>query len=390
MIYKILYFYFLKQFLFLFLSRSLINTSSINKIIRLGDNDFRYVHFNYFSNGDMIIDTSAYPVSKERRFFGLKTNGRYYFNSLDNEEASVCSINVDHDNGRIEGESYRINLISSNNDYNEKEVILGISKAGSKIRYAEIYDLENKSMMAKYETTEIFGNIYSDCFSITKSPDELDNIYTIAYVIKKEELFYIEIRKTYFLFDISLRYIHYKEYEIQTGDQKNLSCFYIQSLLYLYFYLSSDSCNLRIRAYSPDFSTEVKSNVYEASSNYDGATFFKGIHLKGNIGVFSYYKIDQDYPTISILNCGNDAKMYSYNGYDEINLNKETDFNKDVNLNDIIKLNDFQICYISVNGEEKTKFKIIIFTLYKNDNFMNIRYYNNEMWNNYGVRIFSI
>ena len=83
--YKILDLHFSKQFLFIFLSISLVNPSSINKVIRLGDNDFRYINFNYFSNGDMIVDTSAYPISQERRFFGLKTNGRFYFNSLDNE-----------------------------------------------------------------------------------------------------------------------------------------------------------------------------------------------------------------------------------------------------------------------------------------------------------------
>ena len=383
--YKIFYFCFLKHFLFLFLSRNFVNLSSINKIIRIGDHNFRYIHFSYFSNGDMIIDTSAYPISQERRFFGLKTNGRFFF---DNEETPYCSINVDHDKGRIEGESYRITIKSDNIDYNGKEVILGISKAADEVHYVEIYDLDNKTLMAKYLTTEKFGNIYSDYFSITKSPDETDNVYTIAYVDKQPGDFYIQIRKAYFTFDTSLKYMNKTNYEIQTGDQRTLSCFYIEKLLYLCYYLSADALHLRVRAYSPDFSTEVKSNVYDAPSTYGGSTFFKGIHFKANNGIFTYYKIAQNYPTISILNCLNNGTMYPYNNFGEINLDKETDFNKDVNLNDIIKINDYQICYISVNGDDKTKFKIIIFTLYNNDTLMNIRYYSNEMWNNYGVRIF--
>ena len=44
----------------------------LNNIIRLGGNDSRYSHFTFNENGDMIIDTSYYPVSQERIFFGLK------------------------------------------------------------------------------------------------------------------------------------------------------------------------------------------------------------------------------------------------------------------------------------------------------------------------------
>ena len=389
--YKIFYFYFLKVFLFLFLSKIFVNPSSINKLIRLGDDDFRYCRFSYLSSGDMILDTSSYPVSKERRFFGLKTDGRFYFNSADNEEAPYCSINVDHEDGRIEGESYRINLISTNSEYNGKEVILGISKAADEVHYVEIYDLENRNMITKFLTTEIFGNIYSDYFSITKSPDETNNIYTIAYVDKQPSEFYIKIKKTYFRFDTILRYIHKNEYDIPTGDQRILSCFYTQEILfYLCYYLSADAHNLRIRTYDQAFTEKKKLTIYEARepAKYNSKTFFKGIHLKGAIGVFTYYKIDKNYPTISILKCDINGNLDPYKSFSGIDLHKEEDFNKDVNLNDIIKLNDFQICYISVNGEDKTKFKIIIFTLYKDDSLMNIRYYNNEMWNNYGVRIF--
>ena len=390
--YKIFYCCFFGAFLFLFLSINFVSSSSINKIIRLGDNNFRYIHFSYFSNGDMIVDTSCYPISQERRFFGLKTNGRFFFNSTDNEEIPYCSINVDHDEGRIEGESYRITIKSDNNDYNGKEVILGISKAGDEVHYVEIYDLENGSLMAKYLTTEIFGNIYSDYFSISKSPDESDNVYTIAYVEKKPDNLYIEIRKTYFIFDTSLTYFHKTNFEIQTGDQRTLSCFYTQVtpaiLFYLCYYLSADALHLRVRAYSPVFVEQAKSTIYDAPSVYGGTTFLKGILFKNNIGVFTYYKIDKSYPTISFLKCEVGGNMTAYNDFGEINLDKEIDFNKNVNFNDIIKLNDIQICYISINGEDKTKFKIIIFTLYKNDELMNIRYYNNEMWNNYGVRIF--
>ena len=43
--------------------------------------------------------------------------------------------------------------------------------------------------------------------------------------------------------------------------------------------------------------------------------------------------------------------------------------------------------FISVNTD-KTIFKIVVLTLYKNDSLLNIRYYNIEMWTNYGIKIF--
>ena len=341
----------------------------------------RYGHFTFYSNGDMILDSSSYPYSKDRRFFGLKNNGEYFFNSSECE-GSICSITVDHSNGRIEGESYCIKLTTTNSYYNGKELILGISKSPDGNQYLEIYDLNNKNF-TKILTSEVFGNIYCDCFSIIKSPDESGNIYTIAYVIKKPDDFYIEIRKTKFTYENNIiGYNHVIEYEIQTGDQKILSCFYTKNLYYLCFYLSRDALYLRIRAYNSNFSSEVKTIIYQSPSTYESSTFFKGILLKGEIGVFSYFKKGENYPTVAILKCDNEGKMNPYMSFGEINLDKEKNFTKDINLNDMIKISDFQICFIStIIG--KTKFKIILLKLYKDDQLMNIRYYNLEMWNDY-------
>ena len=384
MINKIIYFCFLKKILFLFLSMHLISPSLLNRIIRIAENNYRYIHFSYFSNGDMIIDSSAYPISNGRIFFGLKENGSFYF---DNGETGHCIITVDHSFGRIEGESYAIKINSTNSEYDGKELILGISKAVDETHYAEVYNLDDKNMMAKYLINDIFGNIYSDCFSIEKSPDETGDVYTIAYVIKQTDKYYINIKKTYFSFESTLTYNNIKDHPIRTGDQKTLSCFYIKSLYYLCYYLSLEGVNLRIRIYPPDFSNDdLKTNVYDAPSTYTSSTFFKGIYLKDDIGVFAFYKINNNFPTISILKYDNQA-MVPYNGFTDIDINKEIDFNKDVNLNDMIKLNDFQICFFGVNTG-RTQFKIVVLTLYKNDSLMNIRYYNIEMWNHYAIKIF--
>ena len=59
--------------LIIFQSIKLIFSETLlNNIIRLGDGGFGYNHFSFNSDGDMIIDSEAYPISNERRFFGLK------------------------------------------------------------------------------------------------------------------------------------------------------------------------------------------------------------------------------------------------------------------------------------------------------------------------------
>ena len=76
---------FLHLILFLFLLINFALPKLLNNIIRLGDSSFKYTHFSFNSNEDMIIDISSYPVSSERRFFGLKKNERFFFKESNKE-----------------------------------------------------------------------------------------------------------------------------------------------------------------------------------------------------------------------------------------------------------------------------------------------------------------
>ena len=83
---KNFYIYCFIYILIIFQSIKLILSEPLlNNIIRLGDEGFGYNHFSFNSNGDMIIDSESYPVSNERRFFGLKKNGRFYFKDSNNK-----------------------------------------------------------------------------------------------------------------------------------------------------------------------------------------------------------------------------------------------------------------------------------------------------------------
>ena len=379
------YLYFIVNAFILFQLIYFINPLLLNNIIRIGDNNLRYCHFSYNSYGDMFIDISSFPISKERRFFGLKYNGQFYFNSASNQKTAHYSLTMNHARGRIEGESFLVKLTSSNSKFHGKELIYGISKyASDSGNCVEVYNLDNKNS-TKYTTSNVFGKIISDSFSFFKAPDDVDSqyLYTIAYIVSdNSNNYFINIKKTYFTFDNNNGILHIKQLSYQAGNHRKISCFYTENPKYICFYLNNNK-NLIIMALKYDFSdAPVNTNVHQSNS-YGSRFFFKGIHLKGEIGFFIYFKENTNSPTISIYECDNNYKMVPYSNFVDINVGKTT-FESDILLNDIIKLNDYQVCYCSLDSN-KIYFKFVIFTLYKNDELMNIRYYKIEL--NYGLLI---
>ena len=384
--------FFLYSSFFLFLILQLFNyviPKLLNRIIKLGENNLRYGHFSFNSNGDMIVDTSAFPVNKERKFFGLKKNGRFFFKDTNGKEIPFISIYADHTKGRIEGESYFIKLTSSDSNINGRELLFGISKNedSNPGYFAELYNLNAKNM-TKYITSNILGNLIADSFTITKFPDESSSTYyyIFTYIVFNYGFYYLNIKKTYFSFDLNEGYHHVIEKQsLQVMFHRMVSCFYTKNLLYICTYLNL-YYQLKIIVYNLDFSSSTESSLYESFIIYGERLFFKGIHLKEEIGFFIYFTPNVYYPTFSILQCNNDKSMTPYSNFDKINVDKTT-FDNDDTRNDLIKLNDFQTCFVSCNSD-RTYFKFVTFTLYKTDTLMNIRYYQIQMWPEYNIKIF--
>ena len=321
----------------------------LNNIIRLGDEGFGYNHFSFNSNGDMIIDSEAFPVSNERRFFGLKKNGRFYFKDSNNKEIAYYSMNVENGNkGRIGGESFFIKLSSNDSNIHGRELLCGISK-----NYIELYDLNNKNYTL-YNTTDIYGNIYTNTFSVSKSSDQSNSsyYYIFGYLSKGSNSSYLGIRKTYFSFELSNGFKHEKTINFtEISLMKSISCFFTDNNKYICLYVSKNY-HLRIRVFDYLFSNEsIKSNVNDSIIK-DENIFFKGIHLKEEIGFFIYFIGNTSYyPYISIKQCNNKSEMVNYN-FNEILVSIKS-FNKNYLLNDVIKLNNYQVCYISTSSDYK-------------------------------------
>ena len=161
--------YYIKILFLIFIPQKEVLSQVLNKIIPLGVNNssnFRYSHFSFSSNGDMIVDSSSYPETKERRFFGLKKNGQFYFTDSNNHSTPYHSLKSIF-GGRLEGESLFFKL----SENNCQELLMGISKYLS--QYLEIYDLKNNSIY-EFKFDQVFGYIESGIFSSTKRQNDFE------------------------------------------------------------------------------------------------------------------------------------------------------------------------------------------------------------------------
>ena len=122
------------------------NSTTINNIINVGPQYFRYINFASYSNGDMVFLTTSFKqndrIENSRKFYGIKRNGRPLFN---NDYFYSNEINeISKQNGKYESESLVVK--ESGNSTNKTEYLMSVSKYDS---FVEIYDFENETIYKK-------------------------------------------------------------------------------------------------------------------------------------------------------------------------------------------------------------------------------------------------
>ena len=114
----------------IFLSKIIFSNSLLlNRITRLGDKNYRYNHFSFDMEGNMIIDTTAYPLEKVRNFYGITKEGKEYFTDNSGNKNYHSSISTSYNYGRIESESLFVRINSFLSLYKGQERLMSISKA---------------------------------------------------------------------------------------------------------------------------------------------------------------------------------------------------------------------------------------------------------------------
>ena len=362
------------------LSSCNINSNNLTNIINAGPEYFRYLNFANYSNGDMVFLSNSFKqndiIQNIRIFYGLTKKGRPLFN-----DSYFYSTNVNENN--IENGKYEsVSLVVKESGDNKNEYLMSFSKSNT---FAEIYNFENGTIYRK-PIHDFVNNANSEPNSnntiksyrhefISLFSNDCNYFYLLGF-INDQNKFIIQKHLFNSLKDFanettlnkSIQINHINAKNLSGFDESGLSCFQTEKEFIICFFLN-ESSNYLIVAYNPNL--EEINNV-SLNSNIDTVNnvFYKCIHLKGEIGVFSYY---EGYFPVLLLKEFNNYKFKNYT-IPEIIINQIIDhkLNDNLQLNDIIKFTENKIYYCCT---ESFKNNIYIISIYLYNNKYKIRYY---------------
>ena len=382
------------------IANSIIETQWLNNIIRFGDINYRYLSFGSFSSGDILIETTCYPKTENRLFYGLKQNGRPLFSiKSSNQETAHYTMIGQKENGQYEMEGSVIKLSEANNE--ETEYFFSFSKLKG---YAEIFDFENDNVY--YKQVESFTGVNSvktykhaiiplsttsnDYYYImgfigsTSSSSSSSSIYFQKHIFNSINNF--ETTTTY-----SSEYLR-----TDNGYGKGISCFQGTSGVIICFYLTSEGSQIlfKLHKFENNLSNQV---ILPLNCNVDtdvDKMFYKCIHLKGNVGIFSsYYK----YTNINPFFLFKEFKNGNFTDYlpsiytdSKIIINKNDYYYNNLLLSDLIKINDNKVVFVS-SSQNKEILHLIIFNIFgeNEETKIKIRYYSISLYALYHHKILS-
>ena len=287
------------------INNTIIKTQWLNNIILIGGTDFRYINFASYSNKDMIVCTTSYPVQPERIFFGLTSDGRPLFKENE-EEKFFKSINItDASVVQYEAEYYIIK--SSNGENYGKEYFFSVSKVGCN---AELFDFDNNRAYVK--TSHSFSGI-EYIFSNRNAFISLENVtseynYLFAFVAgyyqNNNNKVFLQIHKFNSISNFKDTNTFIKEIIVQEIYGNMVSC-YLSSggLIYcFYMYKANSKIYFRLDKYEKDL-TDNKYLSFE-SNLWDQMSFYKCINFKDEVSVLAFYEnfTNTFYPIISFRN----------------------------------------------------------------------------------------
>ena len=359
------------------INNNIIKTQFPNKIIIIGEEKFRYTNFLTLSNGDMIIETSPYPTTNKRIFFGLKQNGRYYFNKTNSSEETPFNSLIADEETEYKYESGNSIII-----YNGKEYFVSIGRYNT---YTELFDFDNGKIISK-KTTELIGyeskNIRPNLINIDKEENTfifscICDINNITYGINMK--FDLEFKSNKLvLSDKTERKIEYGSGEISscfiTKANKLIICFngYNKNWEVLSFIIS---------VYNEDF--KPVNSLSFTPSGINIYIYFYSIFFREDAGAFIYYKSEAEtfYPIIFFKKYDlDDSSFKDYFSKNNLISLDNYIFNPGYNMNELIKISDNKLALITGLLNYETLFVVIlnIFDI----NLMNnikIRYYSIEI-----------
>ena len=343
----------------------------------------------------MILEVTKSPYNPIRVFFGIKNNGRaFYNNSKTNNEDYFYSMNGANDINKLEKFESTNFVIKESDNSEEKEYLISIGKG---ISYVEIYDFENNKIYQKKVKEEFSGkNIYSFRHSFfLLNLDSSDYYYLLGfigseYTSPNNYKFFIQIHKFSSVSNFSSENTKNKDIPIQDIyphlDGSGVSCFQTVNKFILCFFLNNN-LYFYIIAFDKNLNSLKKINIYQYNNDY-GNIFYKCIFLKNEIGVFSYYYYYSSvkyYPIFEFKLYNEKTKNIENYSIPKIILNKYENYNSYLPINELIRLNSNKICF-TCPSKDKQILIIIIINIYE-EKYYKTRYYLIPIYTEYNFQI---
>jgi len=233
------------------IKNSTIKTQWLNNINVISEKYYRYINIGSYSNGDMVIETTSFPGTTKRIFYGLKHNGRPFFrDNITNEETFFYSKEViGEETTTGQYESATIIIKHSNTG---KEYFLSVSKMSC---YAEMFDLDNDEVHfhpSYYFAAGLFIVSIRNTFFLFATQNEYDNNYYYFFGFIATYLDN-DIKKVYFQKHIFRNFDNFEnDQHFDSGSEQpnaygnGINCFQTTNLKFIICFYSTNINNISI------------------------------------------------------------------------------------------------------------------------------------------------
>ena len=400
------------------------STHGICNIIMIGDKDFSYVNLANYSNGDLVVETTSLPGSSKRMFYGIKKDGREFFNANDpNKKTYYYSIEAkdqirNNNNQRLEAEIFMATINEGENKGKQYLVSIGINNS-----YTELYDFDHDIIYQNQTSTFLSRQMNNIRGTVINYQLNNINYVLFGYINSYEHNFYINKLK-FNEIDIGTSNPNLNYFNNSNTVGKTLSCFMTDLKYIMCFYANFTNYNYTYNyyynySYNNNYNYNYNYNIgnikviqnIEDNKNFSeikgtyiqdmyivDSIFFKAIHYKEEVGIFIYYYYyySRNYlypyqttisynPVILFKKYDNDLVDYS-SSFIRTVLDKRV-FNFDCSLNDLIKISTQKICFLSTSNGKDILY-IVLINIFGTEKLI-IRYYDIETFNLYSYKFFK-
>ena len=363
---------------------------------------YRAAQFITDKEGNMIIEYSKDSSGsyEYRLFYGLKKNGRNYF---ENEQAhKILKIETNEGNkGRYEARNI---LIYLKDDHTKSNEYLFSTSAYDTL--TELYEFkENNIVNYKVKGTRAFWDIidiFSYQYSLMEWRKNNENIYFCVFTQHETDKIKINGEDKDYSMTITIKKFALNSFDLENYEKIETKSFrdnfnnrIVSSFIFpdkeilALFYMKSVNnavksfihAKFAVKFY--DFDLNEKNEIFLTTNdisdprNSEGV-FFKGLYLKEDYAALLYY----------VKGLGNTiiqfdvSQLIENNG--EYSFSKKIDFQNtygyisDITTNEFIKINDERLAFFTtkkISGTDKYELHISLFDLYNNYEKMKIRAY---------------